>query len=126
MPYNTIEKSQEWEEENKEARKKYKAEWHQKNKERRNKKQAEERKQRRVVFNEYKKTLKCKECGFSHPAALDFHHRNPDEKEYTISQMIVDKPFEYLLEEIEKCDVLCANCHRILHYEENLTQEVLV
>jgi hypothetical protein len=70
-------------------------------------------------FNETKSGLECKRCGFSHPAALDFHHRNPEEKLYEVSVM----PFrsiskKKILEEMDKCDVYCANCHRILHWEE--------
>lgn len=69
-------------------------------------------------FQEHKKTLKCKSCGFSHPAALDFHHRNSEEKLYEVSNMpnkSISK--KKILLEIEKCDVLCSNCHRIFHYE---------
>ena len=57
----------------------------------------------------------CKICGYNeHPAALEFHHRNPDEKEFIIGQHIL-RSKENLLKEIEKCDVLCANHHNILH-----------
>lgn len=69
-------------------------------------------------FEEYKKTLKCKNCGFSHPAALDFHHRNPEKKLYEVSVMPARSMSKTkILDEINKCDVLCSNCHRILHYE---------
>ena len=68
-------------------------------------------------FMELKTGLKCNRCGFDHPAALDFHHLNPNEKEFSIS---MNKTYyknnkEALLEEIKKCEVLCANCHRIEH-----------
>lgn len=67
----------------------------------------------------YKSTLKCERCGFSHPVALDFHHRNGEEKTDTIAQLLADtKNKEKVLEEIAKCDVLCANCHRITHWDE--------
>ena len=65
----------------------------------------------------YKKTLSCKKCGESRFYLLDFHHRNPEEKEYAIS----DNPragLETIKKEIAKCDVLCANCHREWHYLE--------
>lgn len=80
-----------------------------------------DRKRRRELaewLEEYKSGLKCKECGFSHPAALDFHHRNPEEKSFNISVMprkSISK--EKILAEIAKCDVYCCRCHRILHYE---------
>lgn len=70
-----------------------------------------------VWFQEYKKTLSCSICGFSHHAALQFHHR--DSKETNVSQMInKGSSKENIMKEIEKCDVLCANCHAILHYEQ--------
>jgi hypothetical protein len=69
--------------------------------------------------NEYKVSRGCKRCGFrEHPAALDFHHRDPLQKEFSIGASI--KRFGLSLtrvkKEAEKCDVLCANCHRILEY----------
>lgn len=68
----------------------------------------------REWFNNYKKELKCSNCGESDICCLDFHHINPNEKEKAISEMIscsIDK----IKEEINKCIVLCANCHRKLH-----------
>lgn len=54
----------------------------------------------------------CMMCGETNPIVLEFDHRNPDEKDGNVSEL-----FRYSLEkvkvEIEKCDVLCANCHRI-------------
>lgn len=66
-----------------------------------------------------KKTLSCTKCGFSHPAALDFHHRDSEDKDMNVSNSVFNKGLENLKKEIEKCDVLCANCHRILHYDLN-------
>ncbi len=67
-------------------------------------------------FKEYKKTLKCSVCGFDkHPAALDFHHRDGEVKIGDIGTMSRRATKVKLLAEIAKCDVLCANCHRILH-----------
>lgn len=69
-------------------------------------------------FIEWKKTLKCSKCGNDDHRVLEFHHRNPTEKEYTIAN-IIDRGYgvEKMENEISKCDVLCANCHRIVHYE---------
>ena len=66
-------------------------------------------------FLELKIGLKCNRCGFDHPAALDFHHNNPTEKEFGVSGRISKKNKEKILEEIKKCEVLCSNCHRIEH-----------
>lgn len=63
----------------------------------------------------YKKTLKCKKCGETRFYLFEFHHRNPKEKDYTISDHN-RASFETIKTEIDKCDVLCANCHREWHY----------
>lgn len=68
---------------------------------------------RRARWARYKVRMGCQECGYSeHPSALDFHHTNPDEKEGRISEMLNTASPEKTREEVEKCVVLCANCHR--------------
>lgn len=68
-------------------------------------------------FLDYKKTLKCK-CGESHPACIEFHHRNPKKKDDCVSNMALrGYSKKRILKEIAKCDVMCANCHAKLHYE---------
>lgn len=74
--------------------------------------------QRREWFNEFKKTLKCIKCGENHIACLDFHHRDPKQKEFSIAGAVSHSNKEKVIKELEKCDVLCANCHRKHHYEE--------
>lgn len=81
------------------------------------------RRQRRRKFLyaiDIKKSNPCS-CGESDPSCLVFHHRNAEEKELAISELY-DKSWDKLKSEIEKCDVMCVNCHRKLHYkirEEN-------
>lgn len=65
-----------------------------------------------------KASLGCARCPERHPAALDFHHEN-DDKENAVSQMINKCGWDKLMLEIEKCTVLCSNCHRKLHWEAN-------
>jgi hypothetical protein len=73
----------------------------------------------RDKYLQYKSTKKCERCGFSDPRALTFHHRSRDDKDFTVSEIGKSgKSFESILKEIEKCDVLCANCHSILHADE--------
>lgn len=70
----------------------------------------------REKFRELKATLKCSRCPEDHPATLDFHHRDPAAKEVLISQAISKGwAWEKILAEIDKCEVLCANCHRKEH-----------
>ena len=64
-----------------------------------------------------KKGLKCAKCGEGHPACLVFHHRDPKEKEFDIGDGFWSKSVERVMNEIAKCDVLCANCHKKLHYD---------
>ena len=60
----------------------------------------------------------CVKCGENHPAALDFHHTDPTQKEIAISAATSRK---VILAEVEKCIVLCANCHRKLHWDSHNT-----
>lgn len=69
-------------------------------------------------FWEFKKTLKCETCGFSHPAALHFHHKR--DKKNLVSRMVqMNSNREMIALEVAKCQVLCANCHAVTHYEQD-------
>lgn len=58
---------------------------------------------------------KCNRCGYDkHDAALEFHHKDPNEKEFIISN-VANKRWEVIKVELNKCELLCANCHRIEH-----------
>jgi hypothetical protein len=70
-------------------------------------------------LKEYKENICCEKCGENHPSTLDFHHLDTDEKEFEISRWRQKaSTIKKLKKEIEKCIVLCANCHRKLHWEE--------
>lgn len=65
--------------------------------------------------------IKCSKCGFDKcVAALDFHHIDPSTKNIEFWTIFQRKPtperIQQVLEESEKCSVLCANCHRMEHY----------
>jgi hypothetical protein len=64
----------------------------------------------------------CASCGYNRcVAALTFHHRDPAEKAFKIgSGQISSRSWEKIEAEVEKCDVLCANCHAELHAAERL------
>jgi hypothetical protein len=70
---------------------------------------------RKERLRDLKQGLTCDRCGFDKPCALEFHHRDPATKDFTISKKAWQVSEERLLAEIEKCDVLCSNCHRIEH-----------
>lgn len=69
---------------------------------------------RKTVLLNLLKGKVCSRCGFDDIRALCFHHRNRSEKEFTIGQILSLKK-ETILKEIEKCDLICANCHSIEH-----------
>jgi len=58
----------------------------------------------------------CEKCGYSKCIdALEFHHNDPSEKDFTISGK--SWSFERLRNEVEKCIMVCSNCHKEIHYE---------
>jgi predicted HNH restriction endonuclease len=62
---------------------------------------------------------KCHDCGGTfHKCAYDFHHTNPLEKKFEIAPAL-DRNWETILEEVNKCIMLCSNCHRVRHYRED-------
>lgn len=61
---------------------------------------------------------KCQECGYKKNIyALEFHHVDSDEKDFRISECIT-RDIEIILKEIDKCTLLCSNCHREIHHPE--------
>ena len=72
------------------------------------------------LYQQIKAELRCADCGETHPATLHFYHRNPKEKEFNIADFVRSgKSVEALYKEMEKCTVLCANCHAKRHYEQS-------
>ena len=82
---------------------------------------AENRRKRTIRNREYSisRMTPCVECGFFHPAAMDWHHTDSSTKrEGGVSKIIRSAhSLELLKEEIDKCVCLCSNCHRIKHSE---------
>jgi len=63
---------------------------------------------------------KCEKCGYNKcVAAMDFHHKDPKEKDFGLSSNGNTQSWKKLTEEADKCLLLCANCHRELHEELN-------
>ena len=61
---------------------------------------------------------RCEICGYNrYIGALDFHHVNPDEKAFIIA-FAKSTTFEKIRPELDKCQLVCANCHRELHAEQ--------
>lgn len=62
----------------------------------------------------YKATLVCEICGESCFICLDFHHIDTTQKDCTVA-ITAECSITRAKQEIDKCRVLCANCHRKLH-----------
>jgi hypothetical protein len=65
----------------------------------------------------------CEKCGYNKCyGALHFHHKNPKDKKFEITGAIWNRckvTEEEIIEEIKKCNLLCANCHSELHWLNN-------
>lgn len=64
---------------------------------------------------------KCKICGYcKNLSALHFHHRDSENKSFALdARAFANRNKKLLLNEILKCDLLCANCHAEIHYPDN-------
>jgi hypothetical protein len=69
----------------------------------------------RGEVSDYKASKGCEYCGETDPCCLDFHHTNTKDKVNNIANLVTAKSRKLLWAEIEKCMVLCSNCHRKLH-----------
>lgn len=64
---------------------------------------------------------KCELCGYSKSlAAMEFHHRDPGTKDFKVSG--THRRWEAIRPELDKCTLLCANCHRELHDAEQIAK----
>lgn len=73
---------------------------------------------KRRIVKRYKELFGCSRCGYdSHGAALHFHHVR--DKKFTVGDRVNNNSFRTLLPEIDKCIILCANCHAVEHYNDD-------
>lgn len=71
----------------------------------------------KIEINALKASQGCLLCNEIDPCCLDFHHKDRTTKTFTVSQGLCGKTYgrEKLYKEIEKCIILCSNCHRKIH-----------
>ena len=72
-------------------------------------------------LNDYKLSKGCRECGYKKsPYALEFHHRDRRLKIKNVSNFRKSSwtQLENIVKEVQKCDILCSNCHKILTKKE--------
>jgi hypothetical protein len=64
----------------------------------------------------------CVKCGYNKcAAALDFHHMDPTQKDISISKLRLTTFNDKVKEELDKCILVCSNCHREIHWEQKNT-----
>lgn len=75
----------------------------------------------RLWLEGYKTDKKCAICGYNeHTEILQFHHVNPKDKSFEISDgNACSRSKEAILNEMKKCIIVCPNCHRWIHYDMN-------
>lgn len=108
--------------ENREKMKEYNRTWKEENPDKHREYRASVRRRYKEEWKAYLKPivdLSCSKCGYDeHFVALDFHHVS--NKDFGIATMLQNKPTDAnktaMRKEIEKCIVLCSNCHRVHHW----------
>lgn len=62
---------------------------------------------------------KCCKCGYKKCiAALEFHHLDPSKKEFSLSARGMTRAWKIVKKELDKCILVCSNCHREIEYGE--------
>ena len=93
----------------------YQKSYRQDNLERLTKYDRERKQAKRAWLNDYKMSRGCQDCGYAgHPAVLEFDHVR-GVKSFTIGHK-AHYSLDRLKAEVAKCDVVCANCHRLRHH----------
>lgn len=82
------------------------------------------RKNLKIMSTQYKGG-KCSMCGYDKCIdALEFHHLDPTEKDFSIASSGYTRSWEKIRNELDKCMLVCSNCHKEIHYELNKKIEV--
>jgi hypothetical protein len=111
MPYKDLELK-------KQKHKEYSKRYYEKNKAAHKQRVSLRKKELRVLWAKFKSTLSCVYCGENNPATFDFHHIKKDPTNRKVYRLLQQQNYNGAREEIKKCIVLCANCHRKHHHEE--------
>lgn len=90
-------------------------------------------KRKLALVREYKAAHGCRDCGETDPVVLELHHRNPATKDPRLTKRYKARAtqrtggytytrlsYADIASELEKCDVMCANCHRREEYQRRL------
>lgn len=108
--------TQKWRDAHREEQKEYKRRHYLKHKKQVKKEVAARKRILQEKLVAYKKGLKCQYCAENYIRCLEFHHTNPKKKDNNIATAVAHGwGWDRILCEIQKCVVVCANCHRKLH-----------
>jgi len=79
------------------------------------------RRRRKQKLLEYKGG-RCILCGYDKPipGAYSFHHRDASKKDFAIARSGHCTSWEKIKKEVDKCDLLCRNCHAEVHHKQNI------
>lgn len=87
--------------------------WYENNREVQYKRIQDRKKRIAEDVKKYKESMPCMDCGQWFPHyVMDFDHRDPSEKEVNIARIAASGSLKRIWDEIAKCDLVCANCHR--------------
>ena len=96
----------------------YKREWNHRNRKSRQRYKAFYHRKRKVDCIIYKGG-KCNDCSLrydgTNAAIFHFHHKNPKRKDFAVGNQVINKAWDVILKELDKCVLLCANCHELRH-----------
>jgi hypothetical protein len=93
--------------------------WHYRNRERNAERTLERRSELRRWVHKQKQRRGCARCEETTATCLEYHHLNPADKKMNIGEMVTYGYSKSAIRtEMEKCEVLCANCHRLEHATE--------
>ena len=99
--------------------------WYEQNKDRKYQMQVRRDQEIQAYLDEIRRASGCLRCGEPDPVCLIFHHRPGAKKKFDLS-CARNGAFgiEAIKAEIAKCEVICANCHRIHHFEERMAKRL--
>lgn len=131
MPYSDLEERRKyhrnymrWYREKSEVREKerhLRKDYHERNRDERNAQSRNWRQKAREKIQKYRADKGCCVCGIKDHRVLEFHHPNGRAKDDPcIGRIATWWNWERVLKEMEKCAVICRNCHAILHYDSGL------
>lgn len=75
----------------------------------------------RKIIHELKQNQCCAKCGENRWYILDYHHIDPTTKNNTVARLMVHSCADTVLKEVDKCILLCRNCHGEFHYLNETT-----